>query len=280
MATAVFFHAHPDDEAIATSGTMMLAKAAGHRIVLVLGTRGEQGEPVEGVLAEGERLGDRRTAETIASGDIIGADLVVFLDYEDSGMIDEPTNDNPACFWQADVEEAAQKLAALLTEESADVLTVYDSNGGYGHPDHIQVHRVGIRAAELAGVSRVFESTMNRTRILDQMNAMNEAMGGGEPGESDEDRAKREQEIAERREMMENGTFGLPEAELTHQIDVSSVIDRKKQSMMAHESQIDEESFFLQMPDEMFANAFGSEFYRDRSWVRGDDEFRTSLFAD
>lgn len=270
MATAVFFHAHPDDEAIATSGTMMLAKAAGHRVVLVLATRGEQGEPVEGVLAEGERLGDRRTVETIRSGDIIGADLVVFLDYEDSGMIDEPTNENLACFWQADVEEAAQKLAKILTDESAEVLTVYDENGGYGHPDHIQVHRVGIRAAEIAGVNRVFESTMNRTRILEQMNASADLFA---------DDGETAAEAAERREMIESGTFGLPEAQLTHMVDVSSVIDRKRASMMAHESQIDDSSFFMQMPDDVFMQAFGNEFYRDRSWQRGDGEFRTSLFG-
>ncbi len=269
MSTAVFFHAHPDDEAIATSGTMMLAKSAGHRVVLVLATRGEQGEPVEGVLAEGERLGDRRTAETIRSGDIIGADQVVFLDYEDSGMIDQPTNDNPDCFWQADVEEAAKKLAGILTDESADVLTVYDSNGGYGHPDHIQVHRVGIRAAEIAGVSRVFESTMNRTRILEQMAASADLFA---------DEGETAEEAAERRDMIENGTFGLPESELTHVVDVTSVIDRKRQAMMAHESQIDDSSFFMQMPDDVFTHAFGSEFYRDRNWQRGDADFRTTLF--
>lgn len=272
MATAVFFHAHPDDEAIATSGTMMLAKAAGHRVILVLATRGEQGEPVVGVLADGELLGDRRTAETQQSGEIIGADRVAFLDYEDSGMIDEPSNENPDCFWQADVEEAAQKFASILSEESADVVTVYDENGGYGHPDHIQVHRVGIRGAELAGVTQVYESTMNRTRFLEQMKESSEVFLG--EGETADD-------IAERREMMENGTFGLPESELTHLIDVGSVIDRKRQSMMAHESQIDDSSFFMQMPDEIFAYAFGSEFFRDRNWTRPDGgEFRTSLFAD
>lgn len=270
MATAVFFHAHPDDEAIATSGTMMLAKAAGHRVILVLATRGEQGDPVDGVLDEGERLGDRRTAETIRSADIIGADRVVFLGYEDSGMIDEPANKNPECFWQADFDEAVQRFAAVLIEEAADVVTVYDENGGYGHPDHIQVHRVGIKGAELAEVSQVFESTMNRTRILEQMEESADVFAGDDETEA---------EIAERREMMENGTFGLPESQLTHMVDVSSVIDRKRQSMMAHESQIDDGSFFMQMPEEVFAMAFGNEFYRDRSWSRGNEPFRTSLFA-
>ena len=88
------------------------------------------------------------------------------LGHEDSGMMGEATNDNPAGFWQADLDEAADRLAAILTEVGADVLTTYDDHGGYGHPDHIQVHRVGARAAERAGVTQVFESTMNREYIL------------------------------------------------------------------------------------------------------------------
>ncbi len=247
---------------------MMLAKEAGHRVVLVLATRGEQGEPVEGVLSEGEALGDRRTAETITSGDIIGADRVEFLGYEDSGMIGEPTNANPDCFWQADVDEATERLVQILRAESADLLTIYDSNGGYGHPDHIQVHRVGMAAAVRTGVN-VFESTMNRTRILEQM------VGSMEDFVTDEADAA---EFAERRKMLEEGTFGLPESELTHAVDVSSVVERKRQSMMAHASQIDDDSFFLKMPTEIFAQAFGTEFFRDPTWSRGDDDFRSDLF--
>ena len=118
MATLVCFHAHPDDESIATGGTMALAAEAGHRVVLVLGTRGEQGEPVPGVLAEGEALWERRVVETHRAAEILGVERVEFLGYEDSGMMGEPTNENPACFWQADVEEAAERLAAILRDRS------------------------------------------------------------------------------------------------------------------------------------------------------------------
>ena len=90
---------------------------------------------------------------------------VEFLGYHDSGMMGTPENDLPDAFWQADVEEAAERLAKILREEDADILTVYDSDGDYGHPDHIQVHRVGLRAAELAGTPRVFEATMNRDHL-------------------------------------------------------------------------------------------------------------------
>src|SRR5260370_26920661 len=77
-----------------------------------------------------------------------------------------PARDAPGSFWTAPVDEAARRLAAVLDEENADVLTVYDDNGGYGHPDHIQVHRVGLRAAELAGPPRVYQNTMNRGHFL------------------------------------------------------------------------------------------------------------------
>jgi len=93
MATLVCFHAHPDDESIATGGTMALAAEAGHDVVLVVATRGEHGEPVPGVLAEGEDLWRRRVVETHEAARLLGVGRVEFLGYEDSGMMGEPTND-------------------------------------------------------------------------------------------------------------------------------------------------------------------------------------------
>src|SRR5699024_2165223 len=90
---------------------------------------------------------------------------VEVLGYVDSGMMGEPSNDAPWCFWQADVEAAAQRLATVLADEAPDAFTIYDDHGGYGHPDHIQVHRVGMRAAEIAGVDAVFQGTMNRDHL-------------------------------------------------------------------------------------------------------------------
>ncbi len=264
MATLVCFHAHPDDEAIATGGTMLLASRAGHRVVLVLATRGEQGEPVEGVVEEGEALGDRRSIETREAAEILGCERVEFLGYEDSGMMDEPTNDNPDCFWRADVHEAATRLAAILQEEAADVLTIYDPHGGYGHPDHIQVHRVGSEAAELAGTERVFWSTMNRTRIHELMAQQPEI------SETIEDA---------RSEDVESEEFGMPEEDLTHAIDVTAVLAEKRKSMAAHASQISEADFFLTLPEDIFSLAFGTEFFVAPEWPRNGGEFITSLFA-
>ncbi len=276
MATAVFFHAHPDDECIATGGTMAMASAAGHRVVLVVATGGECGEPVEGVLAEGEALGDRRRTEVQRSAEILGVHRVEFLGYRDSGMIGEPTNDDPSCFWQADTDEAVGRLGAILTDESADVLTIYDDHGGYGHPDHIQVHRIGSAAARLAQTPAVFESTMNRDAIAASMDAAVEA------GFAD-------QELLDRRASL-GEAFGSPQRIITHAIDVSSVVEKKRSAMVAHASQIPPDAFFLAMPLEQFTGTFGTEWFiahdpavptgeHGRDYVDRVGDFAESLFG-
>jgi LmbE family N-acetylglucosaminyl deacetylase len=257
MATLVCFHAHPDDESIATGGTMMKAKADGHRVVLVMATRGEHGEPTDGVLDPGEQLGLRRIGETFASAEVLGVDRVEFLGYVDSGMIDTPTNDFAYAFWQADVEQAAGRLALILQEERADVLTVYDDNGGYGHPDHIQVHRVGLRAAALAGTPKVFEATINRDSIKRAIRA-NAAMLSAE-------------ELAEFGDLDDPKVeFGVTEDRITHAVDVADFTAGKRASMRCHASQISEDDFFLAMPEEAFAMSFGTEWYIEHGATRGE----------
>ena len=242
MATLVSFHAHPDDECIACGGVIRKAADEGHRVVLVVATRGEQGEVAEGFLADGEELWERRVAETHASAEILGAQRVEFLGYTDSGMMGTPANAAPGSFWTANVDEAAKKLAAILDEERADVLTCYDDNGGYGHPDHIQVHRVGLRAAALAGTRRVFQSTINRDLVKRGRHLLADQAGVETP-DIDED------------------TFGKPESELTAAVDVTAYLDYKRRAMRAHASQISEQSFFLAMPEESFRFAFGTEWF-------------------
>ncbi len=267
MSTAVFFHAHPDDEAIGTGGTMARAAAEGHRVVLVLATRGELGEPVPGVLDDGELLWERRVAETYRSAEVLGAQRVEFLGYRDSGMMGEPSNDDDHSFWRADVEDAAYRLAAVLTGESADVLVVYDDHGGYGHPDHIQVHRVGVRAAQLAGTPVVYEMTMNRDHIRRQV-AARELPSADDPDSNGDgfDEAQLD-------------AFGSPEALITHAVDVRSFLDAKRAAMLAHASQISPDSFFLQMPEEIFAAAFGTEWYIEHGRTRAEGgPFRPDLW--
>jgi LmbE family N-acetylglucosaminyl deacetylase len=255
MATVVFFHAHPDDEAILTGGTMASLADAGHRVCLVVATRGELGEAKPDVLSEGEQLGMRRVMETFDSAAVLGVTRVEFLGYVDSGMAETDGNAHPYSFWQTSVESAAHRLAAILREEQADVLVVYDAHGGYGHPDHIQVHRVGHRAGELAGTPLVYEATMNRDEIV---RAMTE-----HADELPEDQRKQ----------LEAGVepeFGSPEHVITHRVDVSAVLDRKRAAMRVHRSQIAEDDFFLQLDNAAFGAAFGTEWYILPGMVRDE----------
>ena len=250
MATLVTFHAHPDDEAIACGGTMAMAAAAGHRVVLVTATSGECGEVADGILAPGETLGERRRKELADAAAILGVSRVEILGYRDSGMIGTPENEDPGCFWQTPVDDAAARLARILAEERPDAFTVYDEYGNYGHPDHIQVHRVGVRAAEMARVERVYEATMNRDEFRRLMAKASEL---GLP------------DIADLPDLEDVGDqMGLPEKLLTTAVDVSAHLDVKRRAMAAHASQIAEHSFFLAMPPVAFAAAFGTEWYRLR----------------
>jgi LmbE family N-acetylglucosaminyl deacetylase len=260
MATLVTFHAHPDDECIACGGVMRKASEDGHRVVLVVATRGENGEVPDGFLDEGEQLWQRRVAETHASAEILGAQRVEFLGYRDSGMMGTPANDAPGSFWTAPAGEAAERLAAILRDERADVLTCYDDNGGYGHPDHIQVHRVGMRAAALAGTARVYQNTINRDHVLRAMAAFAERAveSGVEMPEPDQN-------------------FGKPESVITAAVDVSAYLEQKRRAMRAHASQISEQSFFLAMPEEAFRYAFGTEWFIREGQGPGITE--TDLFA-
>jgi LmbE family N-acetylglucosaminyl deacetylase len=259
MATAVFFHAHPDDEAIATGGTMAKMAEAGHRVVLVTATRGELGEVPDGMVGDGETLADLRDRELGEASRILGVSRREFLGYRDSGMEGEQTNEDPTSFWKADLEEASRRLADLLDEERADVLTIYDEHGGYGHPDHVQVHRVGALAAEMAGTPIVFMATLNRDHVRGLMSRVEE-LGVDPPGGENPDVE----------------TFGEPASRITTNVDVTKFLDAKRSAMRAHASQISDSSFFLSLPDDAFATAFGTEW----SIHLGSDrngEFATSL---
>lgn len=269
MATVVFFHAHPDDEALSTGGTMALMAEAGHRVILVVATRGEEGEPVEGILKDGEKLEDRRSLETEQSGKILGVSRVEFLGYRDSGMIDSSTTAHPECFWQADESAAVSRLTNILKDEKVDLIVVYDPNGGYGHPDHIQVHRVGTKWAEENGV-RLRWVTLNRDairRVVEEAIKANIEAGQ----ELDSDLAKREERSSDE-------SFGMAESDITHAIDVVSVLDQKRQAVATHASQIASDSFFVTLGNEEYSRAFGKEWYVDPNFPRGAEELlRTDL---
>ena len=244
MATIVFVHAHPDDEASSTGGSMARAAAEGHRVVLVVCTNGEHGESPDDLQA-GERLVDRRRTETEASAAVLGVARVEWLGYSDSGMTGWEQNDDPSSFWRADVEEAAARLAAILGEEGADVVVLYDWHGGYGHPDHIQVHRVGHRAADLAETPKRFEVSYNRDLIASWVTESPGVDPDFDPNGPADD----------------GNPFGTPEADLHLAVDVSAYIQVKRQALAAHASQVTDIGMFLALPDEHFALWAGMEWY-------------------
>ncbi len=245
--TLVTFHAHPDDAEITCGGMMARAKADGHRVVLVVATRGELGEQQPGIVAPDESLAERRVTETLAAAAILGVDRVEFLGYVDSGMAGEPTNDAPGSFASADIEVAAARLARILREEDAAALTTYDDNGGYGHPDHIQVNRVGNRAAEIAGTPHVFEATTNRDHFLRLMR------------ERPPETAGVDESTMPTAEDLEG--IGVAEARITTTLDVREYAVLKRRALAAHASQVGPESFFLAMPEDAFVAGFGYEWF-------------------
>jgi len=256
----VCFHAHPDDEVFTTGGVMRLAADAGHRVVLVTATDGGLGEVPDGLLADGEQLFERRRVELETSARALGVHRLEMLGYPDSGMAGTADNSRPDAFCNVDVEVAASRLAQLLVEEGADVLTIYDPHGNYGHPDHIQVHVVGVRAAELAGVTQVYEATVNRDQMVALMASNPEWAADGAPPDVSE--------------------FGLPESEITTVVDVRAAMSAKRLAMTAHESQVGDFGPFLAMSAEQIEAAFGQESFRRHGGAvggRGTATLETAL---
>ena len=252
MATIVFVHAHPDDEASSTGGSIARASDEGHRVVLVVCTDGDHGSRPDD-LVDGETLVERRRAETARAGEILGVHKIAWLGYADSGMHGWPENTAERAFWAADVDEAGRRLADLLADEEVDVLVTYDWHGGYGHPDHVQAYRVGVRAAELLGVPRRLEVTFNHDewrRQAEHYRAANP--DSAEAAEWDPD------------QLGDDGNpLGTPEAELSLGVDVTPWLTRKQAALAAHASQVEDAGWMAAMEPEEFALAFGREWYID-----------------
>jgi LmbE family N-acetylglucosaminyl deacetylase len=247
--TLVSFHAHPDDEALLTGGTLARAAAEGHRVVLVTATAGEAG--LSDGTGQHPPLGQRRCVELARAAAALGCARWELLDYTDSGW-ESPTTPT-AAFSRLDPAGPAARLAEILRAERADVLTVYDERGGYGHPDHVQVHRVGVLAAELAGTPVVLEATVDRGR-LQRVAAVLRWL----PGLS---------------RLIPPSRFAssfLPRPELTHEVDVRRHLGAKRAALAAHSSQAEGGSsvrtvaLLLRLPRPVLGLALGREWFRER----------------
>ncbi|WP_097799670.1 PIG-L deacetylase family protein [Acidipropionibacterium jensenii] len=252
MATLVFLHAHPDDESSSTAGTMARAAVRGDRVILVVATDGACGE--EALDADPhETVAARRHRELEASAKVLGVSRVEWLGYHDSGMTGWPQNHAPGSFMDSDAEEAGRRLADILDEEDADALIGYDWHGNYGHPDHVMVHHVTWSAVEQAARRpRVLEVSINRER---QAKAAQLARSRGltqkmpdpvYPGD-------------------DGNPIGTPEADLRWAVDVRDLAEVKRAALKCHASQTSDITAFTSLPDDIFAEVFGWECYREPS---------------
>lgn len=242
------FHAHPDDETLFTGGTLARAAAEGHRVVLVTATSGGAGLASRAATRSAD-LAEVRMDELRHAAAALGCGEVRWLGFDDSGMDGQAGRDGQA-FSRVDVEVAAVKLAAVLRSVQADVITVYDPAGGYGHPDHVQVRRVGVRAAELAGTPVVLEATVDRRallRILRGLGLLRLA-----PPDWRTDRF---------------ATAYADPDRLTHRVDVRGYCREKRAAMAAHASQAAADGgvrslrVFLRLPPFVFRRVFGHEWF-------------------
>ncbi len=282
-------HAHPDDETTSTGAAMARYAAEDAQVTLVTCTLGEEGEVLVRALAqlaaaEGDQLGGYRYHELSRAMAELGVTDYRILGgpgrWRDSGMMGLPENDRPRAFWQADLTEATRELVAVVREVRPQVLVTYDENGGYGHPDHIQAHRVAMAAVDAAAdpsfepsagpawsVPKVYWTVLPRSAI---QRGIDEMIAAGE-----------------------SGFFGVTSADdlpfvvddelVAATLDVRKFLPAKVAAMRAHASQIAADGPFFALMDKIGEDAFGLEHYRlvrgERGPGDGPDGRETDLFA-
>lgn len=281
-------HAHPDDETIGTGATMARYAASGTHVTLVTCTLGEEGEVLVPDLARlaadrDDELGEHRIGELAKAMELLGVTDHRFLGgpgrFRDSGMMGLPTNDRPGCFWQADVDEAARLLVEVMREVRPQVLVTYDGNGGYGHPDHIQAHRVAMRAVELAAeparaggapwqVEKVYWNALPDSWIREGLRRLRDA-----GDESTFEGLDPEGEIP----------MATPDHLVTTAVDATDFVEAKLAAMRAHATQISVDGPFFALSNNLGNAVWGIEHYRlvrgEPAGERDDNGRETDLFA-
>jgi N-acetyl-1-D-myo-inositol-2-amino-2-deoxy-alpha-D-glucopyranoside deacetylase len=249
-------HAHPDDETIGTGASMAKYAAGGANVTLVTCTLGEEGEVLVPALAgiaaaAGDQLGGWRIHELDDACKALGVRDHRFLGgagrYRDSGMMDTAANENPRCFWRADLDEAAGYLVEVIREVRPQVVVSYDDFGGYGHPDHIQAHRVAVAAVDQTRdiVHKLYYTAVPRSFIEASIKAMkeqgNDFFGGFESAE--------------------DVPFAQSDDVITTQVDARDFLDAKVEAMRAHATQIEVDGPFFALSNNIGHKAFGMEHY-------------------
>ncbi|HEX7405979.1 MAG TPA: N-acetyl-1-D-myo-inositol-2-amino-2-deoxy-alpha-D-glucopyranoside deacetylase [Candidatus Nanopelagicaceae bacterium] len=272
-------HAHPDDETIGNGATMAMYAALGAQITLVTCTRGEEGEvlvPGLSHLASSvtDALGAHRVSELVVAMKALGVTDHRFLGdpdvkFRDSGMMGTEQNNRPDVFWQTDVDAAAKFLVKVIDEVRPHVMITYDEIGGYGHPDHIQAHRVAMRAAELPSqwdIPKIYWNAFPKSLIAQGIEEMKKTGSNFFGAEN-----------------VDDIPFAKDDALVTAAIDATEYVDQKMAAMKAHETQIALDGPFFALSNNLGLQIWGREYY---SLVKGtsaapfdDDGRETNLFA-
>lgn len=260
--TIMAVHAHPDDEVIVTGGVLAACSAAGIRTVVVTCTNGEEGDGPGGVKPgddghDPDAVRATRLAELERSCGLLGVEHLELLGYRDSGMDGWSGNAHADAFANVPVEAAGARLVELMEQYRPQVVVTYDANGGYGHPDHIQAHRITVHAVEASDIpDKLYFAAIPRSAFegfgdrLREIGIDPEEIGLTPPDDREE-----------------APPFGVPDEEIDAVVDVSAFTDAKRQALMAHASQT-ESSFFNKLPPEAFKLAFANEsFIRARSRI-------------
>jgi N-acetyl-1-D-myo-inositol-2-amino-2-deoxy-alpha-D-glucopyranoside deacetylase len=249
-------HAHPDDETINNGATMALYADRGAHVTLVTCTRGEEGEVLVPGLShlastEQDLLGLHRETELAAAMKALGISDYRFLGapttkFRDSGMMGTEPNNRPDVFWQADLDTAAMILVDVIEEVQPHILITYDEIGGYGHPDHIQAHRVAMRASELSTwqIQKIYWNTIPKSVIAQGMEKMKE-IGSDFFGA----------------ENIDDVPFAKDDEFVTTLIDGSGYVDSKMAAMKAHETQIALDGPFFALSNNLGMQIWGDEYY-------------------
>jgi N-acetyl-1-D-myo-inositol-2-amino-2-deoxy-alpha-D-glucopyranoside deacetylase len=253
---ALLVHAHPDDETINNGATMALYAAMGAQVTLVTCTRGEEGEILTPELShlassDTDALGEHRETELANAMQALGITDFRFLAqgegrYRDSGMMGTEVNNRSDVFWQADLEEAANHLVKVIEEIKPHILITYDEIGGYGHPDHIQAHRVAMRASEKSDwqIPKIYWNTMPKSVLAESMAKMKE-LGSDFFGADNVD----------------DLPFAKDDSFVTTLIDGNSYVEAKMAAMKAHHTQISLDGPFFALSDNLGLQVWGNEHY-------------------
>jgi N-acetyl-1-D-myo-inositol-2-amino-2-deoxy-alpha-D-glucopyranoside deacetylase len=282
-------HAHPDDETIGTGATMAKYAAAGAHVTLITCTLGEEGEVLVPDLAylasdQTDALGPHRIEELNAACEALGVQDHRFLGgpgrWRDSGMMGTPQNERPDVFWQADLDDATRELVAVLREVRPQVVVTYDEKGGYGHPDHIQAHRVAVRAFEKAGdpsyspevgepwaPARLYYTAFPKSVLQAGIDHLKDSGNDNFFGA----------------DSAEDLPFGNPDEEVTTEIDARDHLEAKVAAMRAHATQIALDGPFFALSNNIGQKAMGVEYFilvrgeRDATGGRESDLFGGSV---